>query len=81
MFWNWLFKWKCNIFASAKSSPIGNKFPNLVTLINKQISPSFIKPGKPYWTGRLSTVHLLLLISLAQHIYILKILFTFCYKP
>ncbi len=45
----------------------------------KRLSAS-LKPGKPNWKGRISTVDFLLLTSLVQLIFILKILFTFAKK-
>ncbi len=42
--------------------------------------PGKEKPGKSYWRGRLRTVDLLVLTSLDQLLFILKILFTFLTK-
>jgi hypothetical protein len=48
-------------------------------VIAKLVSGWF-KAGNPYWRGRLGTVHLIVLTSLDNLIYILKILFTFAKK-
>jgi hypothetical protein len=40
----------------------------------------YIRAGKPYWSGRLSIVDLLVLTSLDQQLFTLKILFTFVTK-
>ncbi len=39
-------------------------------------SKTLLKPGKPYWRGRLSTVDLPVLTSLDQLLFVLKSLFT-----
>jgi hypothetical protein len=43
-------------------------------------SKTLLQPGKPYWRERFNTVGLLVLTSLDQLLFTLKILFSFFYK-
>jgi hypothetical protein len=72
------------LFNPFKHTGVGEGGNKLWSLFNPKLALYYLImyafQGKSYWRGRLSTVDLLLLTSLAQLLFVLKILFTFFKK-